>query len=406
MPEITHRETKTGESRWRVRYRAGGRGAPQKVKTFRTREAATKFAGLVDTLGHAEAERILATPKTATERTVTQQVAHHIEHLPNITAGTRSDYQTYAADIGRFLGPTPLSALTRDQVTRFAMQLRDERGLAAKSIKHRHSLLSAALKAAVRGDLLTRNVAEGVELPKDPQRPEMVTLTLPEVGQFIDATPQHWKPMVATLVGTGMRISEATALQVRHVDLAAQLVHIHHAWKHTDGHGYEYGPPKSAAGYRTIHLGSIVHLLQPLITGRPADAWLFTNTRGDVVRYGSFYDGPWQTTLHAFAGDTKELGPATGGRRTVTWTHGPGKRPSPHDLRHTYASIKIREGKSMAWLRQQLGHESIETTIRTYTHLQPADLAALGDVIDWTPGVVSSADPAALEAPGTPPDRD
>jgi integrase len=387
MPDISRRDTKTGEERWRVRYRIAGRGSSQRVKTFATEDKAAKFAGLIESLGHQEAERILAKAQAATERTVSEQVAHHIAHLPNITEGTRSDYETYARDIDTYLGPTPLSALTRDQVTRFAMALRadPERQLSHKSIKHRHSLLSAALKSAMRADLLTRNVAEGVELPKDAEKAEMVTLTVLEVGSFIESAPEHWQPLIATLVGTGMRISEATALKVKHVDLEAQVIHIHHAWKHTDGHGYQYGPPKSAAGYRTVHIGSLVHPLRPIMEGRSPDDWLFTTPAGGVVRYGSFYDGPWLRTIHAFAGDTKTLGPRTGGRRKIIWTPGPGKRPRVHDLRHTYASIKIREGKSMAWLQKQLGHESIETTIRTYTHLMPSDLAALGDIIDWTP---------------------
>lgn len=385
MPDISRRDTKTGGERWRVRYRIAGRGSSQRVKTFATETSARKFAGLVETLGHQEAERILAKSRTATERTVSEQVAHHIAHLPNITDGTRSDYETYAVDIAKYLGPTPLSALTRDQVTRFGMALRADRDLSQKSIRHRQTLLSAALKSAMRADLLTRNVAEGVEIPKDAEKVEMVTLTIGEVGSFIESAPEHWQPLIATLVGTGMRISEATALKVRHVDLDAQVIHIHHAWKHTDGHGYQYGPPKSAAGYRTVHIGSLVHPLRPLVDGRSPNDWLFTTPAGGVVRYGSFYDGPWLRTIHAFAGDAKTLGPATGGRRKIIWTPGPGKRPRVHDLRHTYASIKIREGKSMAWLQKQLGHESIETTIRTYTHLMPSDLAALGDIIDWTP---------------------
>lgn len=158
--------------------------------------------------------------------------------------------------------------LTRDQVTRFGMALRDERGLGHKSIKHRHSLLSSALKQAVRSDLLARNVAEGVELPRDPARPEMITLDLDEIRWLLQCTDDHWRPLVATLVGTGMRIGEATALQVGDLDLPRRLAHIRRAWKHTDGNGHQIGPPKSVAGYRTIHLGSLVHPLEPLTDGR------------------------------------------------------------------------------------------------------------------------------------------
>lgn len=403
MPVIRRTTTKSGDPRWRVQYRAGGRGSPHHGKTFASEAGAVRYSGLVDAVGWQEAERILTVPQVAAERTVAQQVAHHIEHLTNVTIGTRSDYQSHATDIDHYLGAVPLPALTRDQVIRFVMALRTERGLSHKSIKHRHSLLSASLKAAMRSDLLTRNVAEGVDLPRDDltQTHEMVTLTVPEVQRLLDLTPDHWRPFIATLVGTGMRVGEATALQVGDIDLAGQRATIRRAWKHTDGHGSLLGLPKSRKSRRTLYLGTVAHLLAPLLEGRPADAWVFTNTRGNVVRRNAFYDGPWTALVHEFAGDTATVAKtatiAKDGkpRRAVTWTPGPGKRPRIHDLRHTYATIKLREGKSLAWLQVQLGHESIDTTTNTYGHLQDADLAALGDVITW-PDVR-----AALGAPTT-----
>ncbi len=42
-----------------------------------------------------------------------------------------------------------------------------------------------------------------------------------------------------------------------------------------------------------------------------------------------------------------------------------------HDLRHTYASLLIGNGESLAYVRDQLGHSSIQLTVDTYTHLIP-----------------------------------
>ena len=42
-----------------------------------------------------------------------------------------------------------------------------------------------------------------------------------------------------------------------------------------------------------------------------------------------------------------------------------------HDLRHTYASLLIQNGESLAYVRDQLGHASIQLTVDTYGHLVP-----------------------------------
>jgi integrase len=42
-----------------------------------------------------------------------------------------------------------------------------------------------------------------------------------------------------------------------------------------------------------------------------------------------------------------------------------------HDLRHSYASILIRNRESLAYVRDQLGHHSIKVTVDIYGHLAP-----------------------------------
>lgn len=46
----------------------------------------------------------------------------------------------------------------------------------------------------------------------------------------------------------------------------------------------------------------------------------------------------------------------------------------PHMLRHTHATELVREGMDMAYVQKRLGHQSIQTTIDTYVHLQDGDL--------------------------------
>jgi len=42
-----------------------------------------------------------------------------------------------------------------------------------------------------------------------------------------------------------------------------------------------------------------------------------------------------------------------------------------HDLRHTFASLLIGQGESLAYVKEQMGHHSIEMTVDTYGHLIP-----------------------------------
>jgi integrase len=69
-----------------------------------------------------------------------------------------------------------------------------------------------------------------------------------------------------------------------------------------------------------------------------------------------------------------------------------------HDLRHTFGSLLIQDGASLAYVRDQMGHSSIQITVDTYGHLIP------GANINWVDGLdrkttpQQTATPAQLES--------
>ena len=68
-----------------------------------------------------------------------------------------------------------------------------------------------------------------------------------------------------------------------------------------------------------------------------------------------------------------------------------------HDLRHTFGSLLIQDGASLTYVKEQMGHSSIQITVDTYGHLVPgADISWI-DRLDAVTTAHENAPPAHLE---------
>ena len=57
-----------------------------------------------------------------------------------------------------------------------------------------------------------------------------------------------------------------------------------------------------------------------------------------------------------------------------------------HDLRHTYATIRINAGHNINDVSGQLGHSSLKMTLDTYTHWMPGKQKSEVDELDFMAG--------------------
>jgi len=69
-----------------------------------------------------------------------------------------------------------------------------------------------------------------------------------------------------------------------------------------------------------------------------------------------------------------------------------------HDLRHTFASLLIQQGESLACVLDQLGHKSIRITVAAYGHLVPGGNQSAVDRLDDAQATATSAQPAVALA--------
>jgi len=346
-----------GERRWRVRFRLAG---TETSETFRAKPDAVTFAAILDAGGPAEALAWLAArQKSADTATFADFFETYVDQLTGVTVRTRSDYRAQKRRYLAELDPLPLVLITRGHVTSIVNRLEHE-GRSPKTIKNVVHMLSSCLALAMDEGLIARNPCRRVNLPKAQLGTVRARfLTHEEVGALYDATPEHYRPLVAFLVGTGLRWSEATALQARHVDLVNGTIRVEQAWKRIPG-GWEIGTPKSEKALRTVNPATLALVaVQPLLR-KPRDL-VFTTPAGNPVRHANFYNRVWVPACKK--ADLVDLD---------------GKTPRIHDTRHTFASWLISDGQSLEAVQDQLGHEQIQTTRAVYARLMPAVGVAAG----------------------------
>ncbi|BDZ40779.1 site-specific integrase [Paraoerskovia sediminicola] len=345
-----------GTVKYKVRFRVPGKPNPTS-ESFTTLAEAKKFVRLIERAGPVAAQEVrqASTTSDLDSPTLRTYLGRHLARLEaSATPGTVADYRRMAERtwLAR-LGDIPLDMLTRDAVVAWVAWQRQQttrRGTpySTKSIANAHGLLSTVLAAAVDDELIARNPARGVRLPRDQHAPEMEIFTPSEWDAFYAAMDDHYRPLIAFLRGTGTRIGEATAVQVRDVNLDRGTVRIRRAWK-KGAAGTYLGDTKTKRGNRTILLAPVVlERLAPLLEGRVADALVFTAAGGGQIHAHRFRERQWQRALDV-AGITKRL--------------------TPHSLRHTHASELLTAGVSPHVVQHRLGHEDLSTTSRVYAHL-------------------------------------
>lgn len=357
MASIVVRRTKKGLPRYRVVWYRDGQQCWS--PTLESAEGADELKSLVERLGPDEALKILHRRSGRDVDDVPLLRDWFEEHLAQLrghaTPGTIDGYRSLAANtwLPR-LGALPLDAISRRAVQAWVGWQREQttrygRPYAPKSIRNAHGLLSDTLKSAVDAELIPANVARGVPLPDDEVDREMEIFTEDEWARFIDAMDPHYRPLTRFLLVTGVRIGEATAVQVRDLDPVRHTVRIRRAWKKGERDSRYLGAPKSRRGVRTIVLSRAVSAeLQELCAGKAAGDLVFTGPRGARIQAQHYRNRQWQRALEA-AGITKDI--------------------SPHGLRHTSASWLLGRGVSPIVVQHRLGHESLSTTSKVYAHL-------------------------------------
>ncbi len=277
-------------------------------------------------------------------------------------------------------GETKLDRIARDGVKRFIAEL-GARGLSRNTIRLAVTTLRAVLNAAIEDRLIQYNPAHGLGRFVKSEKPahEATSLTPDEVARLLAAAKEQLAfgeyALILTALRTGMRSGELTGLQWSDVRFGASetardryiLVqrNFDKRWSR------KMLTPKSKKPRRVDMSRELRRVLLVLRNTRfslaqnegradIADELVFPSGAGTPIEMNNFTERVFKPLL------------ARAGLRRIRF----------HDLRHTYGSMLIQAGASLAYVRDQMGHSSIQVTVDIYGHLIPGANVSYVDRLD------------------------
>jgi integrase len=279
---------------------------------------------------------------------------------------------TTERDILPVLGAYPLGELTHTRCQEWAAALSARLGPA--SVRKSVSVLSGALEAAVRDGRLPMNPARGLLLPRvrKASKRYLSHAQVRELAAAVEATGAGiqngralgYGTLVRVAAYTGLRWSELAGLRVRDIDFGRGRLHVTHTVVEVGGQQFE-GDPKSYEARAVPIPGFVLQELAQHVAGRQEDEPLFIGPRSrSWMRNRTFRRG-WLTPAAAAIGL-------------------PGL--TPHELRHTAASLAISAGANVKAVQRMLGHASAEVTLNVYSDLFDDDLDEVATRLDHAAG--------------------
>jgi integrase len=358
------------------RRKGGGWCAQYTVYTSEGRKRRTLYGKtrqeVAAKLSKALADREGGLTFDAGSLTVGEYLARWLSHSVRDTVSQKT-YERYESIVRVHLSPAlgriRLKALTSDHVRGLYREKLDS-GLAPRTVLHIHRTLSKALKQATDDGLIPRNAAASVK-PPQARREEMQPLSRDQVRMFLDTVKgDRMEALYVLAVTSGLRQGELLALKWEDVDLEGTnpTLEVRRSLSETRGRR-SFVTPKSGRG-RHLRLSKRAASVLRVHRKRQLE---------ERVRKA----GLWEDHGLIFP---SEVGTPMSGRNLYRAFKIRVKRASLpqtlrfHDLRHTCATLLLRQGINPKFVQELLGHADISLTLNTYSHVLPdmGDAAASG----------------------------
>ncbi len=254
-------------------------------------------------------------------------------------------------------------------------------GLSINTIDSIHNIVHQVFEIALEDEYIRKNPASNSlrELKKlFPKDSNKFALTLEQQKLLVDYLYSkktiRWRTVFITLLLTGLRVGEITALNWEDVDFENNIIKINKTLVYFDkdntGSKFMINTPKTQAGIRQFPM--LPKVREALMEEREFQNSLNLKCKVKIDGYsnfvfinrfgGVFHQGTLNKNLRRVIRDCND---------EVLKNKGSIFLPlfSCHTLRHTFATRMFESGVNVKTMQSILGHTDISTTLNTYTHV-------------------------------------
>jgi integrase len=372
---VTPYETSSGK-RYRVRYRKPDHSQTDK-RGFRTKREAEDFLATVE-VAKMRGEWV---DPTRSRITVSEWAevwyAAQVQLKPTTLSGYRHGLDKHVlpkwgnvrlVDVGH--------ADVQNWVNKLSLKL------AAGTTRQTYLVLAGVLKYAVRDGRLVKSPCDDINLPRVVHKSRGY-LTHDQVARIASECGAH-ADVIFFLAYTGLRWGEMAGLKVKRLDMLRRRANVVEAVSEPRG-TIVWGTPKGHASRSVPFPAFMVEALAKRCEGKSGDDLVFPTPEGNVMRGGNFRKRTFGPALERIRGGRVVVDdPALSVRADLSFP-----KITPHDLRHTAASLAVSAGANVKSVQRMLGHASAAMTLDVYADLFDDDLDAVATAMNH--GAVSAS---------------
>lgn len=276
---------------------------------------------------------------------------------------------------GPRIGDKRIDEVTAMDIYDLLCSLVDE-GRTSKSIDLTRTVLRCCFKVAKLDRLIAENPMndlprmkyegnDSVDLEDTEEKPDEVNpYTEEEMVLFIDAamkySPYIYGPLFLCGFRTGMRLGELLALRWEHIDWDRGIIKVFRSYRRG-----KLGKTKTREHRKVEISDQLRSVLRELLARRVAEAG--GGQVQSIIFHSKGHYRSQNTVRKAF-------------KKVISITGLPDRRV--HDMRHTFASLLLSKGGSLAYIKAQLGHSKLSTTSDLYARFIPGTNRGMVSLLD------------------------
>ena len=256
--------------------------------------------------------------------------------------------------------------ITRGQIKNFLFSKINE-GKTKSTVNSYRAVISGVLNQAIDDGIILANPAHSLGRigKKENDNGKVDPLTSDELKELLDSVQGdrelsgHY-PFLLLLARTGVRLGEGLALKWDDIDFNGRFIKI----ERTFSKGRITSPKNGKS--RTVDMSwQLSDALLKLKKSRvvvPIDEdsqWVFTNSKGGLIHQDNWRQRVFKKALKRAAIRNIRI----------------------HDIRHTYATLRLSKGDNIVDVANQLG-DTVQVVLKFYSHWMPGGKKAEVDALD------------------------